>query len=212
MEVVPCTMAAPQAPVEGPGKPPGSVPLLHDPDSGFTLFESLAVMYHLEEVAVQEGAEPMDGSQGGPVGRSKVKEMLGLIENVAIAVEYSPVFGCKVFAPVVENQQSASGVRFLLKLVHKNLDRIEEYAAPIKDDSQPWLVEVDENTRRVSMADTSLFGILQYAKYMFGWDLVASHPRLQKFFDAFEMRKSAEVPEGCWPDQLTALTKQWIEY
>ena len=212
IEIVPCTMSAPQAPVEAPGKPSGAVPLLHDPDTGFTLRESLAVTMYLEDLAIQQGAEPMDGSQGGRVGRARVNEMLGLIETVAVGVEFAPVFGCRVFSSVVDDQQSAGGVRFLLKLVHQNLDRIEEYAAPIEDDSQPWLVDLGQETRQVSIADCFLFGILQYAKHMFGWDLVASHPRLEKLYDVFEKRQSADVPEGCWPEQLTAFTKDWIEY
>lgn len=149
VEVVSCTMSAPQAPVEAPGKPSGAVPLLHDPGTGFTLHESLAVTMYLEDLAIQQGGEPMDGSQGGPAGRAKIIEMLGLIETVAVGVEFAPVFGCKIFAPVVEGQQSAGGVRFLLKLVHQNLDRIEQYAAPIRNTSQPWLVDVGQETRSV---------------------------------------------------------------
>ncbi len=212
VEIVPCTMSAPQAPAEAVGKPSGAVPLLHDPDSDFTLHESLAVTNYLEELAIQQGAEPMDGRQGGFAGRAKVNEMLGLIETVAVGVEFAPVFGYKIFSQVVDNQQSAGGVRFLLKLVHQNLDRIEEYAAPVKDDSQPWLVDIGQASRQVSIADCFLFGILQYARHMFGWDLTASHPRLQKHYHVFEKRESAAVPEGCWLEQLTAMTKDFIEY
>ena len=91
----------------------------------------------------------MDGGQGGPAGRARVNEMLGLIETVVVGVELAPAFGCKLFSPLVDDQQSAGGVRFLLKLVHLNLNRIEEYAAPVNDDSQPWLVDAGQESRQV---------------------------------------------------------------
>jgi glutathione S-transferase len=206
IEIISCTMAAPGAPAEAPGKPTGSVPLLHDPETGFLLRESLAIMDYLEDLAEERGLPTMRGCT--PAARAKTKEMMGLIDAVTTCIEYAPVFGCKLFAPVVGGEQSAATVRWLLGHAHQNLERIAEYAPG----GTPWLVTFDGEETRVTMADCALFVVLQYAENMFGWDLAEKYPRLRQFYDAFKWRTSAAVPEGTWSAQLTDLTKEWITY
>lgn len=215
VEIVPCTISAPGAPAEAPGKPAGSVPLLHDESTGFVLRESLAIMEYLEDLAEAQGMPTMRGST--PEARAKTRQMMGLIDAVTTDVEYAPVFGCKLFAPVVggESGQSAAAVRWLLSHAHQNLSRIAEYAPP--GEGIPWLVEFEPNggegqEARVTVADCAFFAILQYARNMFGWDLTERYPRLKLFYDAFERRASAAIPDGAWPAQLTDLTKEWIDY
>lgn len=207
IEVIPCTIAAPGAPAQGPGKPPGSVPLLHDPATGFVLRESLAIIDFLEDMAEAQDLATMRGRT--PEDRAKTKEMLGLIDAVTTDVEYAPAFGCRLFAPVVEGEQSPAAVRWLLSHAHQNLERIAEYAA----EGTPWLLRfAGEEEARVTVADCALFAILQYAENMSGWDLTERYPRLKEFCAAFKGRQSAVIPEGTWPAQLTDLTKDWIEY
>lgn len=123
--------------------------------------------------------------------------MMGLVETLLYTMKYLPYFGGKLFATVVEGDQSAGSVRFLLKQLHKTLNKIVEYVPPEpgRDGDGPWLVDCgnENEVRRLTVADCSLFGILQYARYMFGWGLTAGYPRLARFYDAFERRESAAV-------------------
>lgn len=214
VEIIPCTIDAPAAPAKAPRKPPGSVPLLHDPETGFVLRESLAILDYLEDLAeAPQGPLQLRPTMRGATAqdRAKTKEMLGLIDAVTVDVEYAPTFGCKLFAPTVGGEQSAAAVRWLLRHAHQNLARIAEYAA--EGGTTPWLVKFDgEDEARITLADCALFAILQYAEHMFGWDLTEKYPRLRLFYDAFKERESAAIPEGTWPAQLTDLTKDWIEY
>ncbi|KAK5043575.1 hypothetical protein LTR84_011382 [Exophiala bonariae] len=207
VELIQCTIAAPGAPALAPGKPPGSVPLLHHPATGFTLRESLAIIDYLEDMAEVQGLWTMRGRT--PKDRAKTKEMLGLIDAVTTDVEYAPAFGCRLFAPVVGGEQSPAAVRWLLSRANQSLERIAEYAA----EGTPWLLRFErEEEAQVTVADCALFAILQYAENMFGWDLTEDHPRLKTFYGAFKLRQSASIPEGTWPTQLTDMTKDWIEY
>jgi len=214
IEIIPCTISAPGAPAETLGKPPGSVPVLHDESTGFVLRESLAIIEYLEDMADEQGLPTMRGATAQ--ARAKTRQMLGLIDAVTTDAEYAPVFGCKLFAPVVGGAegQSPAAVRWLLGRIHQNLGRIVEYAG----DRTPWLVDFEGEAAQegqeasVTVADCALFAVLQYARHMFGWDLTERHPRLQRFYDAFEGRKSAVVPGGTWPAELTDLTKDWIDY
>ncbi|KEF54738.1 uncharacterized protein A1O9_09180 [Exophiala aquamarina CBS 119918] len=214
IEIIPCTISAPGAPAEAPGKPAGSVPVLHDESTGFILRESLAIMEYLEDLAEAQGLPTMRGST--PEARAKMREMLGLVDALTVDIEYAPVFGCKLFASVVggESEQSAAAVRWLLGRAHQSISRIAEYAAPAG--RTPSLAKFDGDSHdaeaRVSTADCALFAVLQYAENMFGWDLTERYPRLKQFYDAFQRRASAAVPDGTWPAQLTDLTKDWIDY
>jgi hypothetical protein len=41
---------------------------------------------------------------------------------------------------------------------------------------------------------------------------VKEHPRLKLFYDAFEKRSSAPVPENTWPREMTTTTRKFIEF
>jgi hypothetical protein len=56
-----------------------------------------------------------------PIGRAKVRTILGLIETVTLNVEFAAVNGSVTFAPLVEGQQNAGVERWLLAFIHKNL-------------------------------------------------------------------------------------------
>ena len=213
VQVITCTIKTPDAPAEAPGKPSGSVPILQDTSSGFVLHESLAVMEYLDKLAVDRGSDTKYGST--TLERAKINEMMGLTETLVYLLKYLPCFGCKLFVSVVEGDQSPGGVRFMLKKLHTTLARTVKCAAPLpsEDGSAPWLMEAHRGGERtLTVADCSLFGILQYARHMFGWDLTADYPRLAEFYSAFEKRESAAIPEGTWPPAMTELTKAWIEY
>lgn len=145
-----------------------------------------------------------------PEERARVRELLGLAEQMTIAIEFAAVHGCIIFAGEVEDQQSAATVRYMLKHCHKNLSRIEEYAYS----KGPFLVDFGghDPTSQVTTADCVIFATLQYALELFGVDLTKDRPRLQRFHDAFKIRPSAAIPEGAWQPELTAMTKKWIEY
>jgi glutathione S-transferase len=205
--IIPTTMSGPGAPAEALGKPPGAVPLLALP-TGELIHESLAIITYLEDLAVNL-SPPLPSMFGcTTLERAKVNEMLGLIETVTLSIELAAVNGCVLFAPQIEEQQSAAMVRWLMKFVHKNLARIEEYAGP----EGPWLVSQGGQGEKVTVADCVLFATLQYALELFGLDFWGKHDRLRRFYEAFGKRSSAVVPEGTWPSQITAMTKRWIEY
>ena len=207
VEIIPATIAAPGAPAEAPGKPQGAVPLLALGDGKY-VHESLAIIEYLEDLTDSRGLPTMRGRT--PEERARVREMLGLAEQMTLAIELAAVHGSIIFASEIENQQSAASVRYLLRHCHKNLSRIEEYASP----GGPFLVSFDDQHAgpQVTIVDCVVFATLQYAVELFGVDLTEHHRRLRQFYDAFKMRPSAVIPEGTWHPQLTSMTKKWIEY
>ena len=207
VDILPATISGPGAPAEAPGKPPGSVPLLALPN-GQCIHESIAIIEYFEDLADVQGLRTMRGRT--PQERARVRDMLGLTEQLTIGVELAAVHGCTVFSSEIEGQQSAPSVRWLLRYCDKQLSRISEYASS----EGPFLVKLaDESTERsVTVADCVLFATLQYARELFGLDFSKAHPRIGLFYDAFEGRASAAIPDGAWPAQLTTRTKKWIEY
>lgn len=209
IEIIPTTMAGPGAPAVAPGKPPGSVPLLALP-SGELVSESLSIIEYLEDVAETQGLPSLRGRTA--IERAKVRTLMGLIDSVTLSVEIAAVNGSIAFAQILEGQQSAGMERWLMAFIHKNLDRMEEVADP----QGPFLVKTrTENTTsemEITTADCALFAVLQYASELWGLNLVEQHPRLQLFFDAFKTRPSAAVPENTWPEEMTTMTRRFIEY
>jgi hypothetical protein len=74
---------------------------------------------------------------------------------MTLAVELAAVHGCLIFAPQVENQQSAASVRYLFRHCHKHLSKIEKYASP--DD--PFFVNFNNHhaVPQVTIADCVVF-------------------------------------------------------
>ena len=205
IDIIPTTISGPGAPAVAPGKPPGSVPMLALP-SGELITESLSILDYLEDVAKLQGLPSLRGST--PVEQAKVRTLLSLIETVTLSVEIAAVNGSVAFAPLVEGQQSAGLERWLMAFVHSNLGRIEEVADP----QGPYLVKPADSSAEVSTADCALFATLQYASELWGLNLVDEHPRLKSFHETFAKRPSAAVPENTWPQQMTAMTRKFIEY
>ncbi|CAM1503209.1 Fc.00g079850.m01.CDS01 [Cosmosporella sp. VM-42] len=209
IDIIPATISGPGAPAIAPGKPSGAVPLLALP-SGELIGESLSIIEYLEDIAESRGMPPLRGNTA--IERAKVRTLLGIIETVTLSVEIAAVNGSVAFASLVEDQQSAGLERWLLAFIHKNLKQIAEIADP----KGPFLIrKKDTNSEmrtEVTTADCALFAILQYASSLWGLNLVEEHRRLGLFYDAFKARPSATVPENTWPSEMTAVTKQFIQY
>ena len=205
IEIVPTTIAGPGAPAVAPGKPPGPVPMLALP-SGELVTDSLSILEYLEDFAESLNLPSMRGST--PIERAKVRSLLGLIETVTLSIELAAVNGSVVFRALVEGQQSAGVERWLNPFVHKSLGRIEDIA----NLQSPYLVKLAGDDTEVTTADCALFATLQYASELWGLNLIEEHPRLKSFYDAFAQRRNAPVPENTWPQEMTAMTRKFIDY
>jgi glutathione S-transferase len=86
--------------------------------------ESLAIIEYLEDLAESRGLATMRGRTTAE--RARVRDMLGLAEEMTHALELAAVHGCIIFVPEIENQQSAASVRYALTHCHKKLAKIEE--------------------------------------------------------------------------------------
>ena len=202
IDIIPTTISGPGEPALAPGKPPGPVPLLRLP-SGELITESLSILEYLEDVASSQNMLSMRGNT--IIERAKIRTLLGLIETVTLSVEIAAVNGSMAFSSIVEGQQSAGIERWLLAFINKNLERISQLAS---QHLAPLLGGID-----VTTADCALFATLQYAKELWGLDLVEEkHPRLKKFYDAFAGRPSSVVLENTWPEEMTAFTRKFIDY
>jgi glutathione S-transferase len=94
VEVIPATIAAQGAPAEAPGKPPGSVPLLALGDGTYD-HESLTIIKYFEDLAESKGLPTLRGHT--PEDRARVRETLGLAQEVTLALELAAVHGCVIF-------------------------------------------------------------------------------------------------------------------
>jgi glutathione S-transferase len=197
-------MAGPGTPAITPGKPPSAVPLLALP-SGELVTESLSIIEYLEDIAESQDMPSLRGST--PVERAKMRTLLGLIEIVTLSVEFAAVNGSVAFTRLVEGQQGAGVEHWLVAFIH-NISRIEDIADP----QGPFLDKPKDGNREVTTADCALFATLQYASKLRGLNLVKEHPKLKLFYDTFEKRPNAAVPENTWPREMTMMTRKFIEF
>jgi glutathione S-transferase len=124
VETIPATISAA---AEAPGKPPGSVPLLR-PEDRHRIHELLANIEYFEDLAESRGLSTMRSRT--PEERARVRELLGLAEEMTLALHIATIHGCVIFASQIENQQSAATVRYMLRHCHKKLSKIEVFVSP----------------------------------------------------------------------------------
>jgi len=93
-----------------------------------------------------------------------------------------------------------------LKLCNKCLKQIEGYY------ERGQKIDIVDGGK-VMMDDCVLFSLLQFAKELYGTDLLAGEelPMLRTFYEAFEKRESARIGEGFYPEGIKALSRQCIE-
>lgn len=193
-----------------PGKPAGSVPVLRLPDGTF-IKQSIAILEYFEDIC-QNPAEPWqvelsktakNGSMLGQTSQEKarVREILSLADEVTSQFGFACHKGTALFNMLEETHPVTA--KLVLEYCQKNLKLIERYYV---DDPR---FDSDGN---VTIADCVLYSVLHFAKDLYALDLLADPElaSLREFYKWFGGRKSVQVADDHFPQQIKELSSQWL--
>jgi glutathione S-transferase len=194
-----------------PGKPAGSVPVLRLPDGTF-IKQSIAILEYFEEIC-QNPTEPWqvelsktakNDSMLGQTAQEKarVREILSLADEVTSQFGFACHKGTALFKMLEETHPVTA--KLVLEFCQKNLKLIERYYV---DDPR-----FSSDDGQVTVADCVLYSVLHFAKDLYALDLLADPElaSLQAFYKWFGERKSVQVADDHFPQEIKELASQWL--
>uniref|UniRef100_A0A8H7KA78 GST N-terminal domain-containing protein n=1 Tax=Bionectria ochroleuca TaxID=29856 RepID=A0A8H7KA78_BIOOC len=194
------------------GMPAGTVPVLKLPDGSF-IRQSGAILQYFEELCDHpEADQPWQAELASladktsmlgnsTAERARIRDMISLTEEACSYFGLACHKGSKLFEKFEKTSALAS--KLTLEYCIKDLKLLDAYYAEQKSLGEG---------RDVNIPDLMLFSVLHFSKDLYGLDLCANAEaaNLQRFYDNFSKRKSAEVKEGHFPDAIMALASQWL--
>lgn len=196
-----------------PGKPAGSIPMLrYGEEANDLIRQSVAILTYLEETHPRkgthgEGWEVEDDMRGStPMQRARVNEIISLTEEVGQAFGYWVMQSSALYSSKVPSQ-SPSAASMISTRMHALLSTLESYARKSVGEEGMWIA----GTAGVTLADICLASVVEYARDMYGRDLIEGHEEvLGKWFERWEATEAGK-PGGdkVPPEFFTALGKKW---
>lgn len=193
--------------MSAPGKPPGTVPILKFPDGSY-ISQSLAIINYLEDVCenpqeewqntLASAAKPISVCGSTPIERARTLEILSLADEVSSLLGLTCHKGSVIFKGLEQSSEETARLCFVhASKILKKLDEI--YAGRNID------LEV------ANVADIVLFSTLQFSREFYDFDVpkTGGWKSLDKFYEAFKVRKSAAIGEGFYPEDIKSLAVQW---
>lgn len=193
--------------MSAPGKPPGTVPILKLPDGSY-ISQSLAIVNYIEDVcenpqedwqqALSSAAKPISARGTNPMERARTLEVLSLADEVSSLLGLTWHKGSVLFDAL--EQSSEETARLCFVHASKILKKLDEIYG-----SRQTELEV------ANVADIVLFTTLQFSREFYDFDApkTGDWKNLDKFYEAFKVRKSAAIDEGFYPEDIRSLAVQW---
>lgn len=177
---------------EAPGKPPGSMPILEvdrpsadGKDSGHYILQSTAILEYLEDIyGPGPGTADMRGAT--PEERARVRDCMSVLNE---AVEFFGAY-CHKASKLFETMEepSVEAAKVLLERTQQMLTLLESIAAK----EGPWLAGKGGGP---TIVDCVAMAFMQFAWYVYKFDVTEGHPRLKTLYDVFSKKESAEMEE-----------------
>ncbi|KAM0433463.1 hypothetical protein ACHAPT_004343 [Fusarium lateritium] len=188
------------------GKPPGTVPILKLPGAKF-IKQSIAILDYFEDVCAnpqndwqQELAKSSKSSMRGetPEQKARIRDMLCLADEACSQFGFACHKGTALFD--LFETTNALTAKLVLEYCKKNLGLLSKY----------YEEDALEEGRQATIADCVLYSLLHFAKDLYNLDLVEDLPNLQRFYETFQKRESAQVKEDHFPQDVKELACQWL--
>ncbi|KIY64489.1 hypothetical protein CYLTODRAFT_445966 [Cylindrobasidium torrendii FP15055 ss-10] len=181
-------------------KPDGTVPILRLED-GTLIHQSMGVLTYLEEVFANVGPN-MSGSTA--VERARIRDMCSVVDETVESLYAFAWNTSKLFADRNKNPSKDAADRALSK-AKASLVKLAGYANESKGTTE-YLLRGENPT----VADVTLFTLLQHLKEGFGEELTSGIPRLEEFYKEMRRNEGTEPPD--YPAPIVALARQRVSY
>ncbi|KAH6654158.1 hypothetical protein BKA67DRAFT_691222 [Truncatella angustata] len=176
-----------------PGKPQGSVPIL-EYAPGQYIRQSSAILEYLEDLYPE--APFMRGTT--PESRARTRELLDLSNEACSFLSFYLHNGSALFSGFEKQSPEAAG---------QAMERLELLFSQIEDMSDPEGPFLAESGDQPGLADIVVLATVQFAKGVYGIDIVKKHMRLTQMVSAFERRDSAIWDDA--PAELTSVARKF---
>jgi glutathione S-transferase len=174
------------------------------------IYESTSIIEYFEDVFPDRN---MRGAT--PEQRSRVRDLISIVNDVNMwngVWTYNSRELCKPRMPYGQFEGTS---KWGEQRAHELLSRIEEWAerwAHLADqragsETGKWLASTMEPT----VADCMLYATVGFMDYLYGVDLLAGHPLLQKWKGMWEGRESAGVASYP-PELMTKMARKVVDF
>ncbi|KAI1209153.1 uncharacterized protein F4807DRAFT_98524 [Annulohypoxylon truncatum] len=135
--------------------------------------------------------------------RAEMRGVYAIIEEASVLFNFASLRGSRRHAPV--NPTNSAVANMALGLSKRSLSGIQDYYSKRFRDN----FDDHDYGRDINIADIALFSLVEYAKELYGQNLVAGLLNLKRFYMAFDQRESAKRPHGFYPDDIVAQARDW---
>ncbi|KAH7308835.1 hypothetical protein BKA65DRAFT_174746 [Rhexocercosporidium sp. MPI-PUGE-AT-0058] len=205
-------------------KPKGSLPALTTPD-GTTIHDSISIISYFEDLCDEcenpsihlESSTPnfpeANPSMRGQTIEEQARnaEIITLVDEATTLFERAARHGSAMF--VLLQRQDITSSRIALQACRGVLAKVDGcYSHSLGLEGVEGGEDCGGVDGTATIADCLLFSLLEFAREMYGIDLVTGMEGLQRFQRAFGKRESVQVEgEQVWDGNLTKLASYWVK-